>query len=184
MITLTGVRAESNAATFPVDLLHPDQNAVSFCCAGFYGRNDVIHLYEAGLKRVIGIDQDEAKLSEMHDIYPPSWVFRPGDIYTEAEAMGKKGFRFDVVTVDPWSEQIPHALQHLPTWLAVTKQVLVIGVSAIWFDHKKQPHTLEAFNQWVTESHWDRDAKLPAASRLIKRSEYRGGIFWAIFKIA
>ena len=74
------IRAEANPATFPVDLLPGHHSALLLFCAGFLGRNDGIHLWDAGIRDVQGIDNDETLVTQMRKLYP-GWKIDVSDVY-------------------------------------------------------------------------------------------------------
>lgn len=173
-----------NVATFPVDLCTGARDACCFFAGAFLGRNDAAYLHTAGITDVACVDTDEAKLIEMHEIYPPTWKWLARDAYEVARETQDSRRKADVVTVDPWTGDIGRALWALPLWLAVTERVLIIGTCLDWFDSMKLPATLDGANEWITRQHWSGAPTPPPATRLVKYSEYRGGLWWLVFELA
>lgn len=181
MLSLDEVRAESDPSTFPLRLLPAATSAACFYAAGFLGRNDVIHIADAGLRDVVLIDTDESKLQDMHRIYPEGWAYLPQDAEAAALYFHSQARTFDLVIVDPWTGGILRSMQFLHTWLTLANQAVIIGTSFEWFADKHMPPTLDALNDWVRRSHWNGMPAL-AASQLLWRSSYRGGVYWAVFE--
>lgn len=183
-MTAAAILADANPSTFPTDLLVGAESAIAFYGAGFLGRNDVIHLWNARLPDVAVIDTDEGKLMEMARLYErPTWLWRPVDAVETAREWAASGVKVDIVTVDPWTAGTRESLYRLPLWLSLTKRALVIGVCADWFAGLHLDATLEAFNGWREGTHWNGEPTPPAATRLVKRSDYRGGTYWAVFEV-
>lgn len=181
MTTLAELRAAANPETFPVDLVRGSADGIAFYAAGFLGRNDVIHL--ASIPFVVLVDTDETKLMEMHAVYPERWAYHAGNARDFAQKLADDGESFDVVTVDPWSNDTTMVLNDLPLWLSLAKRALVIATCFPWFESKGLGASLEDVNRWIARSHWG-GKKLPAASRLVWRSSYRGGVWWIVFDLA
>ncbi len=183
-MTAAEILATANPATFPTDLLAGADSAICFFGAGFLGRNDVVHLWAAGVPNVVIVDTDEAKLTEMHERYSmPAWKFETGNAFGIAAALiDKTKWSAAIVTVDPWTGDVAKALNSLPLWLSLTRRALVIGVTAEWFEAYHLPPTLDGFNEWIGRQFWN-GATVPAATRLVKRSEFRGGVWWAVFEV-
>lgn len=186
-MTAAEILATANPATFPTDLLAGADSAICFFGAGFLGRNDVVHLWAAGVRNVMVVDTDESKLSEMHDAYEGlNWGFATCDAYAWAKSSQspfvRERFTNDIVTVDPWTGDVAKALNSLPLWLSLTRRALVIGVTAEWFAAYQLPATLDGFNAWIGRQFWN-GATVPAATRLIRRSDFRGGVWWAVFEV-
>lgn len=178
MTTLDAIRRDSNPATFPTHVLAGAESAACFFCAGFLGRNDVIHVADAKVRRVVLVDNDPGKLEEMFRLYPQTWATFHGDAFAAAEEMRARGDGFDVSIVDPWSNAIPHALLAIPTWLAVTRKHLVIAASRDWFDGLHIQPTIEDAQSWLKRTHWngyELDAEVAA---ITWRSNYLRGIYW------
>jgi len=181
-VTAAAILADANPATFPTDLLPGIDSALALFGAGFLGRNDVVHLWAAGVPNVVVVDTDEGKIEEMARLYErPAWTWLVDDAYKVALEWGD-GPLVDLVVVDPWTGGIAKALNSLELWLRLAHRFLVIGVCRDWFDAYHVAPTLDGFNKWLARQYW-RGAAPPPASRLVPRSDYRGGTFWLIFEV-
>lgn len=179
---LEEIRREANADTFPCELLAGAESAACFFAAGFLGRQDVIHVANAGVKRVVVCDRDEEKLTEMQRRYPEGWRFELGDAYTVAPRLAIAGELFDVVTVDPWSNGIRNAWHELPTWLAITRKHLVLGVTKEWFDGLHAEISTDSVDAYLAREHWNGRRVRGRCTQLVWRSNFIGGVFWAVFE--
>src|SRR5678810_1167117 len=127
------------------------RSAACFYAAGFYGRNDVVYVFDklpSGGSLTL-IDTDEEKLVDMHQIYSGrgrDLAVHVKDAWVAAQDFVKKQEQFDLVTVDPWSNDTLIALLRLPLWYSLARHALIIGVTLDWFADKHLAPTLEAFN--------------------------------------
>jgi hypothetical protein len=127
MTTLDDIRRESDPAKFPLDVLDGATSAALFFCAGFLGKNDGIHVLDAGIEHVVACDQDAAKVEEMRALYPSEWRFLAGDAFRHVDELGKAGQRFDVVIADPPTGLMAPVLLALPWWSALSQRFVVLG---------------------------------------------------------
>jgi len=161
--TIESVRAEASP-TFPCDLVREARDAACFFGAAFLGRNAEVFLAtDLAIPRAWIVDSDATALDAMRRVYAdlcPRWTFVRGDAYEVAEAMDRDDVAFDLVTVDPWSQDIARALGALSLWCAVARRWVVIGARRA-----------------------DPVPDLPHGWRLaarVERSDHRGGIDWLV----
>ena len=178
MTTLAEIRSAASADTFPVDRLVGLRTAGAFFCGAFLGRQDVVHLSDAGLT-VEAFDIDAAKVAEMRAAYPGTVQLHVADAYAVAANYGRIGIKYDVVTVDPWTNEIPRALDLLQAWCRLASAYVVIGVSAVWFDALMIDRTAEGVQVWL-------EGRFPElawrVAELRQRSTHMGGIWWAVLE--
>lgn len=164
-LTLDDVRRESRPDLFPVAALDGCRTALAIFSAAFYGRQDVIHLWDAGLD-VIAVDTDVKKLRLMQSLYSSEphplavRVVDAGEFMTRAFSVEKS---WDVVTFDPWTQTIAKLWAGLPHFSILAARVLIVGATAV---EVAEARSLEGFSGPV----------------FLKRSDHAGGIFWAVFK--
>jgi len=179
MDTLDEISAAADVRTFPRWVLMDAERVGCFFAAGFLGRNDVIHVRNAGVKHATLVDQDEGKLAEMHRLYAmPDWRYVVGDCYAEARARAKDPF--DVVIVDPWTNGVEGALHDLPLWCSLARRHVVIGVTREWFDGYGVEADADAFTRWEQGWHWNSGASPYPCAEILRRSSFRGGVYWAV----
>ncbi len=184
MTSLASVRGEVNLNSFPRELIKGCKTAVCFFGAGFLGRNDGIHLLDSGIESATVVDTDPEKLETMFTLYPSTWKFENNDALLTSRVYRKAGRKFDVVTVDPWSGCTGTPLYNLPTFVGLANRFVIIGVDLAWFENKRVAPTLEAFNDWIDRAHWNGEGTPPHALELRKRSDYLGGVWWAVIPVA
>lgn len=114
------------AGEFPRHLLPHGGTALAFFSAGFWGWNDVIYLQQADMTATC-VDTDKDKLWQMAELYPEGWSFHVDDAWHYAECAASEGLTWDVVTIDPWTQTIPKALEDLPLWCSLANDLVVIG---------------------------------------------------------
>jgi hypothetical protein len=171
--------AISAQRAFPLRLLHGCQSVLSFFCAQFYGKNDIIHVYNAGVPEVTLVDLDEAKLAVMKSLYPAGWNTRVGDAFSVAEELRSAGRRFDVVICDPYTQMAKTvAWDHLALFRALARKY--------WF----VLYTQEMFDELgVAPGSPDLAARLAQKAGcpveiegVYRRSSHKGGIYWCVIR--
>jgi len=172
-VTADDVRASSTPGSFPIEVLEGSTTALLLFGAGFLGANDGIFVHDAGLSAVTVVDTDPVKIDEMRPIFP-NWSFERREARTYAYQDASPA---DVVIVDPWTQAMNWVMNETPLWHSLATRYLVIGVSVPWFNDQLLPPTLEGINSWVRHC----TIGVPQAVKLHRRSEYRGGVFWAVF---
>ena len=135
------IRAEANPATFPVDLLPGHHSALLLFCAGFLGRNDGIHLWDAGIRDVQGIDNDETLVTQMRKLYP-GWKIDVSDVYHWASRHAGTE-QWELVVLDPQTNHTARCLALLPTWTSLARNTVVLGM----LDHDV-PNSPASHERW------------------------------------
>jgi hypothetical protein len=142
---------------FPHDVLVGCETALVLFAAGFHGRQDAYWIKEAGMTATC-VDSDPALLEEMKPLYPDDWSFVCDDAYGYALYADKHLSRqWDVVTLDPWTNEFQRCADNLPAWCRIARHSVVLGTGV---------HT---------------DVTAPAGWRIEavrKRTDYDGGVFW------
>jgi hypothetical protein len=113
------------ARRYPAYLLPHGGTGLALFSAGFWGWNDVIHMVRANM-RVSCVDTDQDKLWQMAELYPEGWSFYAMDAWEFARGYAGAE-RWDVVTVDPWTQTIPAALETLPLWCELAERLVTVG---------------------------------------------------------
>lgn len=165
---------------FPTRLLHGCNSAASFFCAQFYGKNDVVHLYEMGVPRVTLVDLDAGKLGVMRDLYPADWELIVGDAFDAARQFTSAGRKFDLVVCDPYSTLAGTvAFDHFGLFHSIASKFLLLLYSQEMFDDLQIEPQAEALSNAVAR----RTGLAATAIDVVKRSSHAGGIYWAVFRI-
>jgi len=154
-VTLEFVRADRSP--FPAELLPECESALMLFCARFYGRNDCVWVEEAGIQDVTCVDLDQEKLETMVTVYPPAWRFVRADAFVENPG------RFDLVSVDVFSDQCDQALGMLEHWCSMARKYVLITAMG------------------------EPDVEIPAGWKrrdLMHRSDHLGGVYWYILERA
>lgn len=142
---------------FPHDILIGHKTALVVFAAGFHGRQDAVWVKAAGL-RATCVDTDADKLTEMEAMYPPDWEWVPMDAF-EFAALSRR--KWDVVTLDPWTNQFTDCADALPTWCRLARHAVIIGTG--------RDTLLDVPDGWET-------------SGRRQRSDYDGGVYWSILE--
>jgi len=145
-----------SGASYPA-IPHGCETALILFSAHWHGRQDAYWILQAGL---VGwcVDKNERRLREMAAIYPDSWQFVPSDVYEFAEAATHT---WDVVSLDPWTNQFQECADRLPLWCSLANRMVILGTGH------------------------DTSVKPPGGWRLTdfrKRSDYNGGVFWTVLE--
>lgn len=147
----------TEAMAYPDHVLEGCETGLALFSAAFLGRNDVVHLAIADLK-VTCVDNNPTLLDEMRKVYPDDWEFVEADAYQFAETSKEK---WDVVTVDPWTNQFQKVADNVALWCKLGRKVVVIGTGT---------HTvLTAPEPW-------------ALVQRVFRSDYAGGVYWDVLQ--
>lgn len=123
MARIEHIRAD--AGPYPVELLEGCRSGLILFGAAFLGRNDAIHMLDAGVICDV-VDIDQVKLDEMAHLYPADWHFYATDAWWFAEA---SRVRYDVVSVDTWTGDLAaESLKSLPLWCSVARKLVTLTV--------------------------------------------------------
>ena len=116
---------------FPVELLDGAETVICFFSTQFQGQNDVRHVHQQGIKKVVLVDIDDGGMEEMKKIYPEEWEYIVGDAFEVVQKMNETGRKFDVVIADPFLSMVdPVLCDHFDDfyglcnkWFIVTAQL-------------------------------------------------------------
>jgi hypothetical protein len=116
------------ARPYPSYLLPTPATALAIFAAGFLGWNDCIHLVRAGLECDF-VDSDQLRMMEMASLYPAGHRFHVEDAWNFAERAAYEGRKWDVVTVDPFFEDMAQkAWASLDLWLSLARIFVTLTV--------------------------------------------------------
>ena len=111
---------------YPVEVFEGTETALFLFGAGFLGEQDARHGLDAGVVGTV-VDCDQEKVREMRALYPGDWKFICGDaFYFGINAAGHL-HKWDVVSVDPFTNLFARCLANLPLWCALAKRAVVLG---------------------------------------------------------
>jgi hypothetical protein len=100
-----------------------------FGCA-FNGGNDGAHLRKAGLRCTV-VDTDNERIEIMRPHYPRDWTFVCCDAFRFAADARRREARFDVVSVDPFSNDADRVFESIESLLMpIARRMLVVGVES------------------------------------------------------
>lgn len=137
------------------------ETALCLFCAEWLGRQDAYWIAQHGMTGTC-VDLSGEKLERMAELYPVGWEFHTADVYDfTAEAL-KSGAQWDVLTLDPWTGQFERCADLLPTWTTLARKVVVLGHGNYRLPVPPAP------------SGWTH-------SLSIKRSDFKGGIYWLVY---
>lgn len=154
MVTLEQIRDAGTG--YPTDVLDGCESALVLFAAGFHGRQDAVFMADAGLAATC-VDTDAVKLGEMVLAYPEGWEYVVGDAYAYAE----NTLRFwDVVSVDPFSNQFQECADQLELWCSLAMHAVVLGMGA--------------YTTYEVPAGW-------RGRKTMQRSRNFGGVWWAVF---
>lgn len=169
---------------FPTRLLHGCERVASFFCAQFFGKNDMVHVYLAGVPSVTVVDLDRERCSVMEDIYPKDWKFVIADAFEQASKFFGEGTKFDMVTCDPFSS--------MASTVAWEKFDLFAGIARKYVIFLYTNDMLLELGVDVSGTIDIRDMSRRLSAKLgkdvnvvevSKRSSHQGGIYWTGIKL-
>lgn len=106
----------------------PEEARTGLCLFGaaFNGANDAAFMLDADLTVTV-VDTDAAALTEMEKHYPSDWKFVCCDAFRFARDAGTRGARWDVVSVDPFTNLMSAVVRRWALFDKLTTMMLVIG---------------------------------------------------------
>lgn len=167
---------------FPLGLGEPDAEALAFPRAILDGVKSVLILFasgrggatdgrwfaEAGLDDVTLIDWDASSLERMKRHAPATWKFAIGDVMA-CRPTGVFARSYDHVSADPPSQLAPEIISRVPYWLAPAGKSATVTLYRHCF---------------IGEPALDAPELVPPVgwtfTDLIRRSDFRGGIYWLV----
>jgi hypothetical protein len=138
------------------------ETALCLFSAAWYGRQDAYWIAKHGMRGTC-VDLDGDRLDEMARVYPTDWEFDAADVFYYAEGAVDSGLRWDVITLDPYTNLFEKCAAMLPTWCALANRVVVLGHGNY---RLREPEAPEG---------WEQAAR-------IKRSDFKGGIYWLVYR--
>lgn len=162
-VTLERIRAGADP-TFPAARLQGLETALLLFAGGFQGRNDGIHVADAGL-RAVCVDVRPEGLEAMEAVYPDDWTYVVDDVFdyveAELELEGVVDVRYDVVVVDSPTGAFDRCAELVWAWARLARRLVVLGTGA------------------------DTSVTAPDGWRIVEvtqRSGFRGGVYWTVLE--
>ena len=155
MGTLLRLPAEEGLL-YPREALRGLRTALVGFCAAFLGRQDCAWIEDAGLVATC-VDLDADRLDEMRELYPGEWSFVCDDIYRYAKTLYAFGYQFDLVSLDPPTNQFTRCADNAELWCALARRLVVLGTGR--------------YTSLVVPDGW-------ALSSTHYRSDFQGGVYW------
>lgn len=159
MAAVTGeleqIRAQ--AGPYPSDLLDGCESGLLLFAGGFHGRNDGIWFADAGMWATC-VDIRPGGLEAMEAVYPDDWEYVVEDVFQFAEQAFAK---WDVVSVDPFTGMFDRCAELAHVWCRLATRAVVLGCG-----HETAVSAPEGWR----------------ITRMVQRSQFRGGVFWAVME--
>jgi hypothetical protein len=137
------------------------ETALCLFSAEWHGMQDVYWLARQGIATHC-VDLNGTKLQQMADVYPNEFSFTVCDVFEFADYALDDGQSWDVVTLDPWTGLFERCANMLWVWTSLARKVVVLG-----HGNYRLPEP-EAPDGWRLE-------------QKIKRSDFKGGVYWLVF---
>lgn len=155
---------DTEGLAYPTRILEGCESGLLLFASGRGGQTDGWAFSD--LSPVVAVDWDHGTLERLKKAAPSHWDFILEDAFEFAQTYGSQ---FDVVSVDAPSHFAPTLIEHIPLWLSIAGKAATITVYRHCFAGQPslQAPELEAPNGW-------------RFTDLIKRSEFRGGIYWLV----
>jgi hypothetical protein len=175
--TLDILRAQS--APFPAEYLKPNTTALSLFSARFYGRSDVIRLYDAGAAHVTLVDLDATTLDEMKAIYPKHWSYIAGDYAAFLAQAIAEGRRYDIIIADQWEAMGAEvAWDQLPRIMSMCDGIFIVDYWPRMFEALAlPPDDLDALSHAVTLK-----TGVAIRMRAMLRRTQHNPVWWAVME--
>lgn len=146
---------ERSADVYPRTYLDDSETALVIFAAAFMGAQDAIWIHDAGLTATC-IDNDADRLDRMQGLYPAGWEFLHVDAYEWLETAEGA---WDVVSVDSPTGHFDRCAERVGVFCNLARSLVVLGIGTD--THVEPPDGWE-----LVET--------------IKRSDYEGGVHWAV----
>lgn len=143
---------------FPEHILKGCESVLCLFAAAFGGEHDVEFIYKAGIKDCRVVDHDPEAMKKLYHFGFKQTI---GDAFDFITLACEIGWKYDVVICDQWTGQDIQVWGYYNKLKSITKKYLVLS---------------------VCQESLDEGLKLPDGE-LIRRSDFRGGIFCHITKI-
>jgi hypothetical protein len=152
------VRDEADQS-YPTHLLPDCETALVLFAAAWHGRQDAVFCADAGLTATC-VDLDDLRLDEMARLYPDDWTFVCADACDFAE---QTSGQWDIVSLDCFTNDFRRCAELLPLWCDLARKVVVLGTGP--------GVALSVPDGW-------------RLSGLRHRSDFAGGVYWAVLERA
>ena len=120
---------------YPTYLLDKCASGLCLFGAGFYGANDAIHMYNAGLDFVSVVDSDDEKVKVMEAMYPHRWSFLTSDVTTWVPNVAKNSFlSWDIVSIDAPANMFDWCWNNIDDLLKLANKYAVLTTSDFYID--------------------------------------------------
>ena len=110
---------------YPVWALKGCETALIVFASAFDGEQDARYIADAGLRGTC-VDNNVKTLLRMQQRYPDDWQFIVADAFTFPAHTRKT---WDVVTVDPFTNQFDRVAAMLQDWCDMARKYVVLGVA-------------------------------------------------------
>lgn len=156
-VTLAEIRVRADG-TYPVEVLEHCRSALILFSSAFLGAQDGIFIADAGLTATC-VDIRPERLNDMAAIYPSSWAFVVADAFDYAEACDQ---RFDLVSIDCPTNLFDRCAEMVDVWCGLACRAVILGTGR---------DTIVA----TPPEGW-------SVSGRVRRSDFKGGVFWTVLE--
>lgn len=159
-VTLDAVRDQGARDAFPCGRLSGCETGLALFAARWLGKQDCVWLADAGIETTC-VDVDDERLREMFELYPAGWEFVTCDAFAFADWAVENDRRWDVVTLDPFTDLFDRVAGNVETWCALARRMVVMGTGR------------------------RTRVKAPAGWRVTARnlrSSFQGGVYWTVLE--
>lgn len=157
MTTLAEVAGAGRGNVYPTDVVEGCETALVLFGAGFLGAQDGHWLAAAGVAGTV-VDVNPDTLDRMERIYPDTWTFVCTDAFAFTE---RTAARWDVVSVDAPTSLFDACAGLVGRWCKLANRAVVLGSG-------------EGTRVWEPDG-WE-------ITDRIKRSDFRGGVYWTVLE--
>ncbi|MCM8612187.1 hypothetical protein [Accumulibacter sp.] len=175
---LTEIRKQANPSTFPMEILSASDRVLSLFAGGFGGRNDLIHLVDAGVRSIACNDLKPDNVVDLQYRYGDLIAeYHAGDAFALVDAYRAAGRSFTTIVADPFTGLMPRVWSDVHRFLAVAERFAVIGASGDCF--REIGTSAETLSDWLT----NRQLGGWQAMRLVLRNAgLAGGVYWVVLR--
>ena len=171
-------KLEIKTPNYPVNIISSSKNVFLGCCAHFLGRYDVQY-YKDKIEYATLVDLNKDKMIEIKSLYgdQAKWNYIVDDIYKICEQFREEKRLFDIVNIDPWTNQMEAMWEtdNFKKLYNICRNFLVLNSSALFNDKHKIKNSND-YESFIKKQH---NINIKCID-ILKRSVHVGGIYWVI----
>ena len=172
---------------YPVELINNGCSALLLCCAADFknnihkiGDNDVQYYNNVDIVTLVDLNYETMNKLK-NDLYKnkKQWTFIIDDMYKVCKEFYLENKKFDIISCDPFTNHMEDfLLNNLNNILPITNKYIITGFSKILSDKYNLDLDISIIEKFINTKYNINISII----KLVKRSDYLGGIYWLIIQ--